>query len=480
MRAPRLFTALGAAVALAGCITLGPDYERPEVPMPAGYSAEAPAGEIPDEWWRQFGDPTLDALVGEALVANQDLAAAAARVEEVRALAGIVRSEQFPEVNLEASGSRTRVSEDTAQLPPGIPLEFDVYRAALTFSYELDFWGRIRKLSSAARAELLASEEGRLNVRLAVISETASAYFDLLALDRQREVTDDTYTTRLEAVRLQGLRFDAGTISELDLAQAQAELAAAEATVPAIERAQRRTENRLAVLLGRIGGTIERGAELDAVVAPEVPGGLPSELLERRPDVLAAEQRLVAATERIGAARAGYFPSFSLTGYAGSESAELSNLLSSGTGIWQAALGLFQPIFNAGRVRRQVEAARARERQEAAFYLRSVQTAFAEVEDALAARRTGAVEREALARQAEALRRARRLSALRYEAGDSSFLEVLDADRELFSAELELARARRDELVAAIELFRALGGGWTAVPPEPAGESVPPAGAPPG
>ncbi len=234
--------------------------------------------------------------------------------------------------------------------------------------------------------------------------------------------------------------------------------------MPALERAVRQTENRLAVLLGRIGGTVEPGGALSGVAPPEVPVGLPSKLLARRPDVLAAEQRLVAANARIGAARAAYFPSIALTGYAGTESLELASLFASGTGIWQAALGLVEPIFNAGRTRRQVEAARARERQALAAYTRTVQGAFAEVEDALVARRTGVAEREALARQVEALTRARRLAGLRYEGGDSSYLEVLDAERSLFRAELDLARARRDELAAAVDLFRALGGGWEPTP----------------
>lgn len=455
--------ALGAlAAALAGCLSLGPDYVRPDLALPEGYSVEAAgaSGAVPDDWWTLFGDATLDGLVAEALAANQDLAAAAARVEEARALAGLARADRFPEVTLDASGSKTQFSSDNPQIPPGVPREFEVYRAALAVSYELDFWGRLRRASEAARAELLATEEARRSVRLGVIAETASAYFDLLALDRQRQVTIDTRGTRDEAAQLQGLRFDAGTISELELAQAQSEVAAADATVPAIERLQRRAENRLAVLLGRLGGTIVRGAGLDTIVAPAVPVGLPSDLVARRPDVLAAEQRLAAATARIGAARAGYFPSFSLTGYAGSESSELSNLLGSGTSVWQAALGLVQPIINAGRTRRGVEAARARERQAAAGYLMAVQVAFAEVEDGLAARRTSADARAAIARLVESRRRSRVLSDIRYEAGESSFLEVLDADRELFRAQLELEAARRDELLAAVDLFRALGGGW--------------------
>jgi multidrug efflux system outer membrane protein len=463
---------LAAAALLGGCITLGPDYERPDVDLPEGYSeaaATAPQA-VPDEWWKLFGDPILDALVGEALAANQDLAVAAARVDEARAIAGIARADQLPQVNAGASGSRDKFSEKTAQLPPGFPLEFDTYRATVSLAYELDFWGRYRRLSEAARAELLASIEGQRNVRLAVVSETVLAYFDLRGLDQQLAIAGATLDSRSESVRLQRARFDAGTISELDLAQAEGELAATEAAVPFRQRVLRQTENRLAVLLGRIGGTVDRGAvpadeALGRIELPEVPPGLPSELLARRPDVAQAEQFLVAANARIGAARSLYFPSIALTGYAGSESDELSELFSSGTSIWGFAAGLLQPIFQGGRIRRGVEISEARQHQALAEYVKSVQEAFADVENALVARSTGIAEREAIERQVGALSRARHLADLRYEAGESSYIDLLDAERGLFDAELAWVIARRAELGSAVLLFRAIGGGWPASPP---------------
>lgn len=460
MTSLRLAATLLAATCFCSCATLRPEYRRPELALPQVYSEEAATQEIPDSWWTLFGDAALDRLVEEALAANQDLAAAAARVEEARASAGLARADRLPQLVVEGEASRTKLSQETAQLPPGIPLEIDKYRVVADLSFELDFWGRLRALSAAARAELLASEEGRRNVRLGLIAEVTTAYFDLMALDHQLAVARETLGSRREAVRLQGLRLDAGTISGLDLAQAEAELAATEALVPALERQVRQTEDRLAVLLGRIGGTVTRSTEIASMLAPDVPVGLPSQLLARRPDIVAAEQRLVAAQARIGAARAAYFPAISLTGYAGSESAELVGLFSPGTGIWRAALSLVEPIFNAGRTRRQVEVARARERQLLAAYTKAVQSAFAEVEDALVARRTGAAEREARARQVEALARALRLAGLRYEGGDASYLEVLDAERNLLRAELDLTAARRSELAAAVTLFKALGGGW--------------------
>lgn len=464
-----------AALSLSACVTVGPDYRRPELPLPPAYAEDAAPGAvptIPDDWWTLFGDPRLDELVAEALSANQDLAAAAARVEEARAILGITDADRYPQVNLSADASRTRLSRETSLAPPDFELERDSYRAVADVSYEVDFWGRLRRASEAARAELLASEEGRRNVRLSLVAELVTAYFDLITREDQLAITRATLETRLETARLQQLRFDAGTISGLDLAQAQAEVAAAEAAVPVLERQLRQTENRLTVLLGRIGGRVETGTTLEGLASPEVPVGLPSQLLARRPDVLAAEQRLVAANARIGVARAAYFPAISLTGFAGTESAELTGLLTSGTGVWGAALSLFEPIFNAGRTRRQVAAAAAQERQALAGYTRTVQQAFADVEDALVARRTGITEREALTRQVEALAEARRLSDLRYEEGDSSFLDVLDAQRTLFRVQLELARARRDELAATVLLFQALGGGW-----EEAGEAEPAADA---
>ncbi|HEX4953457.1 MAG TPA: efflux transporter outer membrane subunit [Thermoanaerobaculia bacterium] len=454
-----------AVVTAAGCASFRPDYQRPATTLPEAYSSPASTAAASDTWWTTFGDSQLDRLVAEALEKNQDLLAAAARVEEARALAGVARADQFPQVWVDGSGSRYRFSGDNPQFPPGIDLENSTVRLTANASYELDFWGRYRNATAAARAELLATEAGRQNLRVGLTAGVVSAYFDLLGFDRQLAIARETLSSRQEAVRLQRLRFDAGTISELDLAQAEAELASTEATVPALERALRQTENRLGVLLGRVGGSVERSSGLDALVAPEVPVGLPSQLLARRPDVVAAEHSLVAANARIAVVRAAYFPSISLTAYAGSESQQLSNLLGSGTGIWNLALGLIQPIFQAGRTTRQLEAARAREQQLVAGYLKAVQTAFAEVEDALVARRTGATEREALARQVEALDRARRLAQLRYEAGDSSYLEVLDAERSLFGAELSLTEARRAELAAAVALFKALGGGFKVAAP---------------
>jgi len=455
----------GVALALSGCLTLGSKYERPEIAAPEQYRgavAGAVPGPISDTWWKEFGDPRLDALVDEALQANQDLRLAAARVEEARAIYGEAQSDRYPQVTAGVSGVRTKLSRETSQLPSGVDLTSTRYHAAANLSYELDFWGRLARASEAARAEMIATEEGRRLVEVGLIADVVTGYFDLVSLEEQAEVTRQTIETRTESVRLQKLRYDAGTISELDLAQAEAELAAAEAAAPVIDVLRRQSEDQMGILLGRMGGVPvpDASVRLGALHLPEVPAGLPSDLLTRRADVVAAEQRLVAAHARIAVARAGYFPSINLTGYAGSESVELSGLFAAGTNIWSAAASLLQPIFQAGKVTRQVEAAKAREKQILALYTKTLQTAFADVEDALIARTSGGVRREALARQSEALERARNLARLRYDAGDASYLEVLDAERNLFRAQLELVGARRIELGAGVTLFKALGGGW--------------------
>lgn len=444
---------------VGGCRTVGPDYARPTVAAPAAYSEAATATAIPDAWWTLFGDPGLDALVTEALGANPDLAAAAARIDRARALLGLADAARMPTVDGQANAGRARVSRDTSALPPGIGAEFDRFHLSATASYEFDFWGRYRRASEAARAELLASEEGRRAVRLGIAAAVATAYFDRAFLDRQVADAKSTLESRQEALRLQNERFDAGTISELEVAQAKAELAATEAAIPVLERERRRADNRLGVLVGQFGPVAGPSGELAARV-PEVPVGLPSDLLARRPDVVAAEAQLVAANARIGVAKAAFFPSIGLTATLGTESRELGDLLSSGANIWQLAAGLLQPIWNAGRTKRQVEAAAAGREEALALYLKAIQGAFAEVEDALAGRSASLTEVAALERQITALERAREIALIRYEAGESSYFEVLDADRNLFRARLDLSTARRNQYVAAVDLFRALGGGW--------------------
>lgn len=462
---PALALVLLAALVAGGCRTVGPDYVRPELVTPAVYPAAAadPASSLllADGWWQLFGDPQLDRLVALALEQNADLRIAAARVDEAAAFAGIARADRLPTVTGAASAGRFQVSEQTTALPPGVSAELERYRVTADLSYELDLWGRIRRQAEAAEAELLATAYGADAVRLAVVAGVVRGYFELLALDRQLAIAHETLVSRRESLDLQELRFDAGVISALELQQARAELAATAAAVPDLEEAIAVTENRLAVLLGRPPGAPDRGRELAAMAPPPaVPAGLPSELLGRRPDLAAAEAELVAANARIGVARAAYFPSLSLTADLGAESTELADLLDSASSIWSVAASLLAPIFDGGRIARGVDVAEARQVQALESYRQAVQTAFAEVEIALVRRRTAAARVTALAEQVAALEEALRLAGLRYEAGSSSYIEVLDAQRNLFRAELDLVAARRQELTAAVGLFEAMGGGW--------------------
>ncbi|MCB9377142.1 MAG: efflux transporter outer membrane subunit [Holophagales bacterium] len=456
----RVLSSLVLAGLAAGC-SLAPEPRVPAVEAAPEWRAEAPPvpGAIAPEWWTAFGDPTLDALVAEALEQNRDLRLAVARLDETRALARIAGADKLPSVDLEGSASRSKRSTRTDTLPPGIDPYSDDYRLAASVSFELDLFGRVRNQATAALDELLAAESTRDAVRLAVASDVASAYFGLLALDRQVAVTRETVDARRRTEELIRLRYEGGLASRLDLERTRGERASAEAALPEIERLRRSLENRLALLLGRLPGEIARGVALEAIAAPEVPTGLPSDLLLRRPDVAAAEARLAATAARIGVARAALFPSIRLTGYYGGESSDLSNLFASGASIWQLAAGLLQPIFDGGRNRALVAAAEARQEQAVVLYLQTAEGAFRDVEDALFAVTSRRARRAALAEQSSALEAALVLARDRYAEGEASYLEVLDVERARLAAALELAGARRDELDAAVSLFRALGAG---------------------
>ncbi len=461
---------LGFAVVLlatAGC-SLAPSPEPP--PMAAPQSWRSPAGgaspegaPVSDNWWQAFEDPQLDALVTRGLEANHDLALAISRVEESRALARLAGADRLPSIALEAGAARTRLSEESGVVAPGADPEIDSGRVAATVAFELDLFGRARNQAEAARQDLFAATWTRDAVRLAVVSDIVTAYFDLAGLDRQSAVTRETVESRRRTEQLVRDRFEGGLVSRLDVERARAERAAAAAALPEIERRRRATENRLAILLGGMPGAIERGKELEEIALPEVPADLPSDLLFRRPDVAVAEARLAAASARVGQARAALFPSIGLTGYYGRESAELANLWNPAALVWQVAAGLLQPIFQGGRNRALVAATEARQEQAVIGYLATAEGAFRDVEDALFATQTRRERRPALAEQSAALTAAAGIARDRYQEGESSFLEVLDVERSRLVAELELSAARRDELVAAVDLYRALGGGYGVV-----------------
>jgi multidrug efflux system outer membrane protein len=452
------------ALLLAGC-AVGPDYERPEVETPPQYRFEDPQARdtVNTAWWLQFGDKQLERLIWIALTENKDLLIAAARVEEFYGRYGAQRGQQFPQAGLEAQGGRqrqSRTSNPLFQAFPGVPTTTDSYSIDLGVSFELDLWGRLRRGTEAARADLLAVEENRRTVILTLVSAVATSYVTLLDLDRQLEISRETLRARAESLRIFELRFKGGTISELELQQIRSEYETAAAAIPSFEKQIAQQENNLSVLLGRNPGPIGRGGVLDKLVLPVVPAGLPSGLLERRPDIRRAEQQLVAANARIGVAKAAYFPTISLTGLAGFASADLSDLFKGDSRTWAFAGTIGQPIFTGGTLAGQLAAAEAQQKQALYAYQQAIQTAFGEVENSLVDQAKTRQQLAAQSRQVEALARYAYLARLRYDNGYTSYIEVLDSERSLFQAQLQLAQTQGQLYFALINLYKALGGGW--------------------
>ena len=450
--------ALLLAMSLSACM-VGPDYRRPEVDVPAAWRLGATeAGQISNiAWWEQFQDPVLSNLVRTALENNKDLEIATANVDQASAQYGIVRSAQFPQVNGGASVARERSSAN-APLPGGRTV--NDYAVNLSASFELDVWGKLRRATESARASLLASEQGRGTVVLTVVTAVASGYIQLRALDRQLEIAQRTSQSLGEAARLQRVRFEEGAVPESDYQQAESQYREAVARVPELEREIGQEENFLSVLLGRNPGPIQRGRDIDALLFPAVPQGLPASLLERRPDIRQAEQNLVAANADIGVAKAAYFPDISLTALLGLESAQLSDLFKGPSRAWSFGGGLLQPIFNAGRIRSQVEQAEALQRQALHAYEKSIISAFQDVENALIDRAKFGQVREEQAKNVEALRRFRDLADLRYREGATIYLEVANAEQSLFNAQLAYVATQAQLFQSYANLYKAMGGGW--------------------
>jgi len=455
--------ALCVVLLAAGC-TVAPKYERPAVELPAAWKASAPGPFTDGRWWRIYQEPALDQLVEQAFAANTDLAVAVARVDEARALVREADSSFYPQVDAGFSRNRSLSSSAAGTLPPGSQRERNNYRATLNVSYEIDLFGRLRGGSDAAKADLAASEAARDGVRLALAAQVASSHFSLRALDARRDISQRTLALRDETLQLERKRQDAGLASDFDLRQLEAEAAAVRAQLPLIDRDRGVQEAALLVLAGRspkavFEDTIAGAAPREPVLtAAAVPAGLPSELLLRRPDLVEAEQRLVAANARIAVARAAAFPSISLTGFLGSETAALSSLFSGPAGIWQIALAVAQPIFSGGRLEARTEAAQARERQALAQYQGAIRNAFREVRDALSAQARARESFEAESDRVKALAEAARLARLRHEHGLASRLDVLDAERNLLAAQAGRIEAARAQRAAIADLFRALGG----------------------
>jgi len=453
-----------AALALAGCIRLGPDYQRPEVvALPAAYTAPSAPGEavVPADWWRLYSDATLDELVSAARQSNADVRLAAARVREAEGVLREARGALFPDVTSGYSYTRSRVSAASVPPPPAGTVMRPSHTLTLaSTSFELDFWGRFARASEAAQANLLSSRLSQDTVGLTLAGGTAQAYFALRSLDAQIAVLDSSIKVREDSLAIARTRLQAGLASELDVFQAQGALADALFQRRDAGRNRALVERQLAQLTGRLDLKLA-GADLFALPLPPVPpAGLPSALLERRPDIRAAEQSLVAANAQIGVARAALFPTLSLTASAGVQSAELAELLTNPARVWTLGAGIVAPIFDAGRREARVEQAEARREQAVAGYQRAIETGFREVADALVnVRETGEAEDE-LRGRLEAARQALELSRLRYQSGYSPYLEVLDAQRTENDAALAFVRNRQARLAFSVDLMKALGGGW--------------------
>lgn len=450
------------AAMLTGC-AIGPDYRRPAIDTPGAWRvAEQEAKDTANTaWWRQFDDSVLNGLVDAALRENRDLRTATARVEEYVGRYWTGRSGLFPQIGGDAAAGRSRATQEgAAPLSSAVKNPAESYQAGFSGSWEIDIWGKLRRATEAAKADLLATGEARQAVILSLVGAVATGYINLRDLDRQLEVAERTAATREESYRLFKLRYQGGVISELELNQVKSEYEQALATIPQIEKQISFQENGLSMLLGKNPGPIPRGKDMDALVLPAVPAGLPSDLLTRRPDIRQAEQMLIAANARIGVARAGYFPTISLTGLFGWSSTELSNLFTGPARVWTWSGAVAAPIFTGGAIAGQVKTAEAIHRQALSNYQSAIQTAFREVEDALVDQKRTREQLEAQKRQVDALREYARIARLRYENGYTSYIEVLDSERSLFSAELSYAQTQGALFGALVNVYKAMGGGW--------------------
>ena len=452
-----------ASLSLTGC-AVGPNYKRPAVDVPGGYRGLAPENadhgstSIGDEkWWEIFRDEQLQNLIRAALASNYDVRIAAQRVLEARASLGITRADQFPTITGGTAGSNERFP----RTPITPAFETSPAQVDLSLFWELDFWGKFRRATQAARATLLATEWGQSAVISSLVSNVATAYFQLLELDMEMEISRRTLDSRKESLRLVEIRAQGGTTSLMDVRQSEQLVYGAAASIPDLERRIEQQENFISILLGQNPAAVTRGKTLtDIPVLASVPAGLPSSLLERRPDIQSVEQQLVAANARIGVAKAAYFPQITLTATAGYQSSALTDLFSGPAGMWAFGAQLTQPIFEGGRLRSGVRLTEAQKQEAVLLYQHTIQQAFREVADSLIAYRKNQEFRQQQALLTASAQDASRLSIVRYQGGVTSYLEVLDSDTRYFEAQLNLAQADLHERLALVQLYIALGGGW--------------------
>jgi multidrug efflux system outer membrane protein len=452
------------AALLAGC-AIGPDYKRPPVAEPPVFrgQATAEAASLADlPWWEVFQDPILKNLITEALGSNYDVNIAAARVQEARAQVGVARSEYFPAIDYNVGAQRSRFSGALLGLPGGEPSTSNLYHGWLTASWEIDIWGRIRRSNEAARASLLATEDARRGVWLTLVSDLGQAYFELLALDVRLQIARSSTQAYRNTYDLFQDRLKGGVASKLETSRAEGALGSAEASIPQLESDIVTKENQISILLGRSPGPVPRGMPMyEQAVVPTVPAGLPSALLERRPDLRQAEQKLVGANANIGVAKAAFFPQLSLTALFGRASPEVSALTGGTATIWAVAGMLSGPIFEGGKNLSNYRVAKAQWEQVKLQYEQAVLTALREVSDALTLLGKLSEAETGQERSVKALQQAAEYAMDRYRQGFASYFEVLEAQQQLYPAQNVLAQIRRDRLLAHVQLYKALGGGWS-------------------
>jgi outer membrane protein, multidrug efflux system len=453
---------LALALLLSGCM-VGPDYVRPVVEVPAAfrYGDREATETVNTAWWKHFQDPVLDALITEALANNRNVKIAAANLEKAAGILVQTRSPLWPQIGYSGSGARERTSEaGNVPWPERAPNPYNSYQALASASWELDLWGRIRRLSESAQAEMLATEEAWHGVILSLVASVASSYIQLLTLDEQLLVTKRTLDTYAESVKLFELRFKYGQVSMMNVEQARSQYETAAATIPPIESQIAQTENALSTLLGRNPGPVRRGKTIHQLGLPVVPVGLPSEVLAQRPDIRQAEQNLIAANAQIGAARALYFPTISLTGAFGYASSDLSNLFQSPARVWNYAGSITGPIFTGGAISGQVKQAEAARKAALFNYELSIQNAFADAENTLVARSKLVEQLQAQERLVRANSEYVRLARLQYDGGYSPYSTVLQAEQQLFPSEINYAQSRGALFISLVNIYKAMGGGW--------------------
>jgi outer membrane protein, multidrug efflux system len=452
-----------AAGALLSACAVGPDYKRPEIESPGQWRIDYPkAAEVANtKWWEQFGDPALNQLVETALQENLDLQAAAARVDQFLGALTTTRSQFFPQFGYAGEASRNRASQvGPTPIPAGLNPEYSLYQANLNASWQIDLFGRVRRQSEAVQAQVYASEQGRRGVILSLVTSAANSYIVLRSLDRELEIARATAKNYADTKQLFQARFTGGVVSEVELSQIESQYQTALAAIPSFEQQIAAQENLISVLLGRNPGAIPRGKSIDELVAPGIPAGLPSELLERRPDVLQAEQNLVAVNANIGVAKSLYFPTISITGLFGSVSTATGDFLTGPARAWSIGANIAGPIFTFGAISGQVRTAEAAQQEATLFYRSTILNAFRETNDALVGSQKKLEESQAQGRRVKALRDYARLSRLRFDNGAASYIEVLYAENELFNAELVAVSTLADRYTQLINVYKAMGGGW--------------------